>query len=69
MTVDGGFIFKRHINQLHFTEVQSPVADVTYDGHPASIIEQHNNNEPNIGDLVEITNYNTDTSLQLFSQE
>ena len=64
MTLDDGVIFKRHINQLHSTEVKNSVADVTHDEHSASVNEQQNNNEPNIGNLVEITNNTTDTNIQ-----
>ena len=64
MTLDDGFVFKRHINQLHSTEMQNPVADVTHDEHSASVNEQQKNNEQNIGDLVEITNNTTDTITQ-----
>ena len=64
MTLHDGFVYKRHINQLHSTRVPNPVADVTHDQHSASVNEQHNDNEPNVGDLVKITNNTIDTNTQ-----
>lgn len=64
VTLDNGFVFKRHINQLRSTNVQPTHHDTSNEQLPADHTELTNQHRANIEDVVVIPNDSADQNNQ-----
>lgn len=64
VTLDNGFVFKRHINQLRSTNVQPTIPDTSNEQLSTNPIEGNNQDRPDIEDVVVIPNTSADQNTQ-----